>query len=153
MEEMTNKIICEKALKIGFEIAISNDNECILFNRETNAIIYLDFKAEYFQLPYVIVPRLNKGNEEIMYFCFDENIICKLKRESKADWPTLSITKLPIFVSDIEKKDFRNISFIKKLRIYKTITLCKIKDSIILREFFGSKNKNLIEEFKKSYQR
>jgi hypothetical protein len=155
MEQMDNKIIRDKAIKIGFEIALDEVNECILFNKETNAVMYLDFTSKYFQTPYVIVPRINKGKTDIVYYLFDENILCKLKREETTEWPTLSTNKSTYFINDLEKKEFNNNGNNIRTRIYGLITFKKIIQSEELKSLFGPSNTSLFNNLKleKSYQR
>jgi hypothetical protein len=140
MEQMNNKVIFYKATEIGFEVAKVNKEECILFNNDTNAILYLDLNSKYFQTPYVIVPREIKDKTEIVYFLFDENILCKLKREPKKEWPILSTNKTNYFAKE---KDLNKVNE----------TFKKILESKVLQDLFGEKNKKLFIKIKESYQR
>ena len=140
MKPTNNKMILSTAIKIGFDIAKVNQHECILYNNDTNAILYLDLTSKYFQIPYVIVPRKIKENTEIVYFLFDENILCKLKREQKEDWPVLSINKTNYFSKERETNKINE-------------TFIKILESEVLQDIFGEQNKKLFIQMKKSYQR
>lgn len=139
MKPTNNKMILSTAIKIGFDIAKVNQHECILYNNDTNAILYLDLTSKYFQIPYVIVPRKIKENTEIVYFLFDENILCKLKREQKRDWPVLSINKTNYFSKERETNKINE-------------TFIKILESEVLQDIFGEQNKKLFIQMKKSYR-